>query len=875
MFGLSKVDKIKNHYAIEEVIRSYGIILKGSEQSLKGFCPFHNDSKTPSLSVSAEKGLWNCFVCPNTGGTVIDFVARKQGISDKEAIDQLFAAAEGSPAYPPESSQLKPEEEKQTLAFNHLLDEVAKIYHTSFLSHAKAQEYLTGRGFTDKRLWEKYQIGYADGGSLKKILPEEGEIIDFLKEKGILNAKGNEAFYKCVVIPIKRQGQVVGLYGRSVEGERQMYLKGKRQGVWNAEAIEAYDSLFLTESILDALSLVQLGFPNTLALYGVNGFTEDHQRLLESKGLAEIILVLDNDKAGKDAGERMKKVLSPLSIVLSSITLPDGFKDPNEFLIAGGSKETFEELVKQRTSHQPPPKAESTKATHGLLTHHDQEATFVYGNLSYHLKGWKRETFDSLRVVITATHQEKTHIDRIDLYLSKSRMTFAKQVAQKLEVKVEEVEEHLRQMTQTLEGLKEQAEESQKNDEKSSSSMNERDRKEALALLKDPDLLNLILRDLDICGYVGEETAKKLCYLSASSRMTQQPMSVIVRSSSAAGKSDLMEKVAELMPPEQMEFYSRMTPQALYYMDKHQLQHKLVIIDERSGSEEADYPIRTLQSKAKLVLAVVFKDPNSGKSRTEKIEVLGPCAMWESTTQAELNNENTSRCFEIWLDESEEQTRRIHEAQREEFGAEGQARRREKTKIIQLHQNAQRLLKNVEVEIPYRHSLSFPVSNMRTRRDHRRFLCLISVIAMLHQYQRPLQKGEGGEALIQATLDDYKEAYHMAHAALRISLSPLPKDAEDLLKKIFAMIEEKQGKIDLDYSFSRREVREWTSFSEAKVRRGLSELVSLEYLTPLMGKQGRSYRYKLAVTPGTFSDILEGLTTPEELESLLKKKEGA
>jgi len=478
---------------------------------------------------------------------------------------------------------------------------------------------------------------------------------------------------------------------------------------------------------------------------------------------------------------------------------------------------------------------------------------------------------DTMRVVISAEKDGNKHTDRLDLYLAKSRRTFANQCANRFGLQAAKVDDDLLAIIDVVEKIRQENLAKKENEKDNPQPMTTSERNEALNLLKDPFFLNRIAKDLDICGYVGEERAKKLCYLSAFSRITARPLSVIIRSSSAAGKSELMEKVAELMPPEEMEYFSRITPQALYYMEKDQLRNKLVIIDERSGSEEADYPLRTLQSKNKLSLAVVIKDPASGKSRTETLELNGPCAIWESTTDAEINSENASRCFEVWLDESCEQTQKIHLAQRNEFSPAGWGKNLQKDKIIAAHRNAQRLLENLKVHIPFQENLSFPAGWMRTRRDNKRFLSLIALVALLHQYQRKQKKTNTGELYIEATPADYKEAYQLAKGILKTNLSPLQKNGQEVLNNLWEMVKEKAKEDDVTlkkYLFSRRQVREWTGYSEPRVRRGLTELAALEYVMPIGGGQGRAFRYRLCVATHEIDDCLAGLTTPEELFAL-------
>ena len=138
MFGLSKTEKIKNHYPIDELIRSYGIVLKWNQQTLTGFCPFHNDQKNPNLKVTPSEKLWHCFAC-KIGGSVIDFVMRKETLSEKEAIDKLHEAIEASQPFAT-SQPLVKEAPKPTLSIPNVLDEVSRVYHASFLRHEGVQD---------------------------------------------------------------------------------------------------------------------------------------------------------------------------------------------------------------------------------------------------------------------------------------------------------------------------------------------------------------------------------------------------------------------------------------------------------------------------------------------------------------------------------------------------------------------------------------------------------------------------------------------------------------------------------------------------------------------------------------------------------------
>jgi hypothetical protein len=368
---------------------------------------------------------------------------------------------------------------------------------------------------------------------------------------------------------------------------------------------------------------------------------------------------------------------------------------------------------------------------------------------------------------------------------------------------------------------------------------------EALAFLRKKDLLELTVQHLTRLGYVGEETNKVLGYLTIVSRTLEDPLSAVILSQSAAGKSGLTSLLEKVTPPEDVRFFSRLTPAALYYMDKDALVRKVVIIEERSGSDDADYSIRTLQSRKQLVLGFPRTDPRTGVTRAQTREVDGPAVFLQTTTTLDLSLDNLSRCFEIYLDESEEQTRRIHDYQRHLKTLEGKREAEEAKRLLELHWNAQRLLEPVEVVIPWSKLLTFPTRWLRTRRDDERFLNLIEASAFYHQYQRPRVE-RAKRPTIEAVEDDYAVAYNLA-----AHFRSLPPERVAL---------------------TRREVREATGLPDLQVWRLLQELVSLEHVVLAAGSNGKRCYYRPAVVvAGEQSPILDGLLTPEALHRLLKK----
>jgi DNA-binding transcriptional ArsR family regulator len=235
-------------------------------------------------------------------------------------------------------------------------------------------------------------------------------------------------------------------------------------------------------------------------------------------------------------------------------------------------------------------------------------------------------------------------------------------------------------------------------------------------------------------------------------------------------------------------------------------------------------------------------------------------AFIEATTESSVNHENATRCFELAMDESSEQTTRIHERQRLMKTEKGLHLREKAEAIARKHWNAQRLLEPLPVVIPFAGQLTFPSHWMRTRRDHARFLNLIEVSAFLHQFQRERQSGA-----VVASADDYKVAYELSREVLSETLSDVKKPLREAYERIQTVYVKQGGPI------SRRDIREALNVPDSTVRRWLSELVEYEYLVPLQperARQGRAMRYRLPQREPKVSELM-GLMTPEELRSVL------
>jgi hypothetical protein len=269
-----------------------------------------------------------------------------------------------------------------------------------------------------------------------------------------------------------------------------------------------------------------------------------------------------------------------------------------------------------------------------------------------------------------------------------------------------------------------------------------------------------------------------------------------------------------------------MTGQSLFYMGGVDLRHKILAIVEEAGAEKASYALKLLQSEGELRIASTGKDPHSGRMETQEYHVEGPTMIFLTTTSHELDDELQNRCLILTVDESREQTERIHALQREARTATGLGRRTKRDELLEVHRAAQSLLEALPVFNPFAEKLRFLSTHLRMRRDHEKYLILIDALALLFQHQRE-RRTIGEREHIVASLDDIARANELAHDVLGRGLDDLPPQTRRLL----GLIQDMEGKREGDAEpWRRRELRAFTGWGDTQLKVHLGRLVDLEYV---------------------------------------------
>ena len=378
--------------------------------------------------------------------------------------------------------------------------------------------------------------------------------------------------------------------------------------------------------------------------------------------------------------------------------------------------------------------------------------------------------------------------------------------------------------------------------------VNEAEKAEGLKLGRHADLVAEILRDLEKLGLVGELTNKLMGYLVMTSRKMDDPLALLILSGSGAGKSLLQDALLKLCPDEDLVKLTSLSDRALFYKGEDSLKNKVLAVEEVAGAEGAYYAIRNLISAKKLTIETTVKNALTGQLTTQVNTVNGPTAVFQTTTQPDLDAETKSRFIITSIDESLEQTRAILQAQRQSHTLEGLRRKKQREAIVRRHHAFQRLLQPLLVVNPFEPLLTYAEDRLLVRRDNPKYLHLILAVTFLHQLQRPARHdGEFG-GYIETTLDDIAIANELATSLFGQSLDELSRPGRELLQLIFDYVQSQAAKLKTTadkIAFGRRELREALKWSEYQLRTYLHELETLEYIWPLAGRQGQPFRYRL------------------------------
>lgn len=354
------IDKLRSESDLVSVISDY-VPLKKKGRNYWGCCPFHHE-KTPSFSVTPDKGFFYCFGC-QAGGNVFNFLMKVENITFFEAV-KLLAKKLDMPL---------PEREKSP-ADRQLDREKANLYRANAMARdffhscltktgygKAAREYLSRRGIADAVI-EEFKLGFAPPAwdKLSGALLERGFSAEALVKAGLASARASgdgiyDRFRGRIMFPINdAQGRVIAFGGRVLDGSQPKYLNTAETLIFNKRhvlygldlalpAIRQSGKAIVVEGYMDLIAAHTSGIKNAVASLGT-AFTPEQARKL-ARHVTEIDFAYDSDAAGQNATMRALATVRQLGLGVRVVSMPDG-KDPDEYIRKHGSA-AFAALVEE------------------------------------------------------------------------------------------------------------------------------------------------------------------------------------------------------------------------------------------------------------------------------------------------------------------------------------------------------------------------------------------------------------------------------------------------------------------------------------------------------------------------------------------------
>lgn len=754
-----------------------------------------------------------------------------------------------------------------------LLEKVASYYHQELLAGAEAKAHLERWGI-DARAIPFFGLGHANR-TLGLTLPlgnrlEGHALRERLVKAGVFRHSRSEALRGAIVVPLHRVGGgIENLYGRYTDtkgrGEH-AWTNAAKTGLFNVEGLKRAKEIVIAGSVLDALSLWSAGIEHVTALHGADGPLESIVRAAEMAGTKRVTLALQRTPEMQAAEARLVRELGTRGTEILRMVLPAN-EDANHVLRQPDGRYRLGELHRlaewiggvQKTASIP---AGATKAARAESARTDANASepaehgqvYVMGDRRWRIRGLAENTSRGvLRVNVFVSREDVGfHVDTFDLYSARHRTAFVAQAASELRCEDALVKKDLGQVLLRLEQAQEEAIAKREAPKHPAREMTTPEREDALELLLDPKLLEKVLGAFDAMGIVGERENLLAGYLVGVSRKLKAPLAMVIQSSSAAGKTAVLDAIVSLVPEEDRFSYSAISGQSLYYMGERSLRHRVLSIAEHTGAEKASYALKLLSSSKALTIASTGKDATTGRITSHEYKVEGPVALVLTTTKVELDEELQNRCLVVTIDESPEQTRAVHESQRRAQTLAGIERETRRAGLERLHQNAQRLIRPLVVVNPHANEIRFGDRRVRARRDHRKLLSLIEAIALVHQHQREIRKHAIGEQeieYIEATREDVERAESLLEALVGSVADDVPPRTRELLSLLSRHVltqpvggDEPARRL----TFTRREARDALGWGDTQLKTHLRRLVDAELVIMRRAAHGAGVVYELA-----------------------------
>jgi DNA primase len=893
-----EISDIKQKLTIAEVLKHYNL---KPDKHLRLNCPFHED-KTPSMQVYYKTHTAYCFSskCKTHGKSldVIDFILHKENCNKHEAIKKAEEMINGNPTTTNNTG---------TISREQFLQKMFTYFKNAVHNSPQAKQYIQSRTLD----YTKLEIGYNAAQFHHGTRKDEQLINDCVKyglliDAGLTSKTGDKAYKVfgkgCIVFALKNKAnQVTGLYFRSTINEtdsKHFYLKD-RKGIYPGYPKAETKSLIITESIIDAATLLQIKSINEnhsiISAYGTNGLNDEIKKAIqEIKQLQEIIFVFDTDEAGGTATAKYANELHALlpNIIISSVTVP--LKDINETAQAHEDETIFTQLINERqfifSSGEPPQaiifsteKENTTSETtvkpipseQGILNTSNPEQLIYETNwlTATVWGGIEIENLSRLKVSLhiqLKANKYRSFRDDVNLYSHSSTQKLIRSIAETMELSTSIVSSTTADFIEALEKYRlAQREQQLKALVPQAYIMTEQEKQAAQNYLTEKELVKRTLETLSKTGLVGETKNGLLLYFLYLSRFFDEPLHAIIFGKSGSGKTYLQTKISECLPEESVRTTTSLSENTLYYSPKNFWKHIVLLIEDLDGVYNALLPLREFMSKQSITKLTTDKDAK-GNNVQKVLTVEGPICVSGATTKENIYEDNANRSFLIYVDEGAEHLNNVMEYQRR--SASGNINKTAQEEAKKVLRNAQRLIdKNITVINPFAEQLRIPDNVFKKLRTNMHYLKLIEIITFYHQHQRTIYKNKDGARCINTTLEDIYWANYLVKDVLLKKSDELNGTLREFFEDLKILVQQRKKE---NKSFYAKEVREYYRMNPMRVNRYLNDLEMRSYINRTGGNRKTGFEYEITNWK-EYEQLKDGINLLDKILEEIKAKEKA
>jgi hypothetical protein len=529
-------------------------------------------------------------------------------------------------------------------------------------------------------------------------------------------------------------------------------------------------------------------------------------------------------------------------------------------------------IVVRRSKSFKAPAFPQTTTNYSFITTNPEALEFTQANLHIIvLGGITFSGLERLKVTLKISNSNNHYHpvrQHLDLYHSEQVQRLTEWCNSRLELGSTLLENALQNLTDALENYRLEKMNAQHVTPAALTVLSEQEKEEALCYLRDENLMQNTFNDLGKTGIVGEEENRMIMFLVFLSRILAEPLHIISFGASGSGKTYLQEKIARLLPPESKIEITAFSANSLYYFKSAELQHKVLLIEDLDGAQQALYPLRELQSKQKLNKVISLKD-SKGEIKKQSYTAESAVCVAGCTTKESIYEDNANRSILIYIDNSEKQDERII-AYQQQLSA-GTINLFEEEKWKKLFINIQRLVVTHKVYNPYATMLQVPSLVFKKRRANAMYLKFIEVVTLYNQFRKSSKSDDAiaksEKDYLETTIEDIEWANKLLKRVFLNKSDDLANATRNILEKI-----KKHLKAKKELTFTTRDLKTDLRMGESLLKKHLPKLVNQGYLKIKGGNKLQGYCY-LILDEQEYIELKSGVfyELDQTVEKLKKK----